>query len=177
MIHENYPKKILNKSKKDIISLLDTINEISDSISIGDNIETSIYTDQNWFLQKIHCFFSCVNTNHLINSDKMKDIKITDIKFSSDLNKTSLKNINKKNINTLIKLLPNKSIDEILYINKITNYLVNQNKIEDIIQILKQYNNNFSIKDIELCIKIDKTFDFIKFNSKEKKEINKAINY
>lgn len=175
MIHENYPKKILNKSNNNIFNLLDTVNEISDSISVGDNIETSIYTDQNWFLQKIHCFFSCVNTNYLINSEKTKEIKVSDIKFSSDLNKTSLKNINKKNINNLIKLLPNKSLEEILYINKITNYLVNKDKVNDIIQILKEYNSGFSIKDIELCIKIDKTFDFTKFNSKEKKQINKMI--
>ena len=56
--------------------------------------------------------------------------------------------------------MPNKSLEEILYINKITNYLVNKDKVNDIIQILKEYNSGFSIKDIELCIKIDKTFDF-----------------
>lgn len=175
MIHENYPKKVLNKSKLNSNDILKQMNEICDSISIGDNIETSIYTDQNWFLQKIHCFFSCVNSNHLINKSQTKDIKLTDIKFSSDLNKTSLKNINKKNINNLSKLLPNKSLEEILYINKICNHLVNNDRVEEIIQILKEYNPNFSIKDVELCIKIDKTFDFTKFNSKDKKQINKLI--
>lgn len=175
MIHENYPKKVLLKSKKNIFDILDEINEITDSISIGDNIETSIYTDQNWFLQKIHCFFSCVNTNYIVNTDNTRNVKLEDIKFSSDLNKTSLKNINKKNISNLVKLIPNKSLEEILYINKITNNLVVNNKIDEIISILKCYNNNFSIKDIELCTKIDKSFDFIKFNSKDKKEINKMI--
>ena len=175
MIHENYPKKVLSKSKLDTSEILDQLNNICDSISIGDNIETSIYTDQNWFLQKIHCFFSCVNSNYWINYSKTKDIKLTDIKFSSDLNKTSLKNINKKNINNLTKLLPNKSLEEILYINKICNHLVNNNKVEDIISILRCYNPNFNIKDIELCIKIDKSYDFTKFNSKEKKHINKLI--
>ncbi len=175
MIHENYPKKVLNKSKLKVEEVLNQMNEICDSISIGDNIETSIYTDQNWFLQKIHCFFSCVNTNHWMNYSQTKDIKLADIKFSSDLNKTSLKNINKKNINNLTKLLPNKSLEEILYINKICNNLVSNNRVEEIINILKEYNPNFSIKDIELCIKIDKTFDFTKFNSKEKKQINKLI--
>jgi replication factor C subunit 1 len=175
MIHENYPKKVLSKSKLDTSEILDQLNNICDSISIGDNIETSIYTDQNWFLQKIHCFFSCVNSNYWINYSKTKDITLSDIKFSSDLNKTSLKNINKKNINNLSKLLPNKSLEEILYINKICNHLVNNNKVENIIDILKSYNPNFNIKDIELCIKIDKSYDFTKFNPKEKKHINKII--
>ncbi len=175
MIHENYPKRVLNKTKLSTEKLLDQVNNICDSISVGDNIETSIYTDQNWFLQRIHCFFSCINSTHFINSGQTKGIKLENIKFSSDLNKTSLKNINKKNINNLIKLLPNKSLQEILYINKICNHLINNEKVEEIIDILKNYNSNFSIKDIELCIKIDKTFDFVKFNSKEKKNINKLI--
>ena len=110
-----------------------------------------------------------------INNSITNNIKIDDIKFSSDLNKTSLKNINKKNINNLTKLLPNKSLEEILYINKISNHLVNTEQINDIVSILKEYNQDFDIKDIELCIKIDKTFDFTKFNSKEKKNINKLI--
>lgn len=175
MIHENYPKRVLNKSKLSTENLLKQINKICDSISIGDNIETSIYTDQNWFLQKIHCYFSCINSSYWINHSNNKEIKLENIKFSSDLNKTSLKNINKKNINNLSKLLPNKSLQEILYINKICNHLANNNRIQEIVDILKNYNVNFTIKDIELCIKIDKTYDFIKFNSKEKKEINKLI--
>ena len=175
MIHENYPKRVLNKTKFDLNKLLDQVNNICDSISVGDNIETSIYTDQNWFLQRIHCFFSCINSTYWINSSPTKGIKLENVKFSSDLNKTSLKNINKKNINNLSKLLPNKSLQEILYINKICNHLANNNKIDDIIKILRNYDVNFSIKDVELCIKIDKTYDFIKFNSKEKKSINKLI--
>ncbi len=175
MIHENYPKRVLNKSKFSTENILDQINRICDSISIGDNIETSIYTDQNWFLQRIHCFFSCINSTYWINCSNTKQIKLDNIKFSSDLNKTSLKNINKKNINNLSKLLPNKSLQEILYINKICNHLANNNRVQEIVNILKNYNANFNIKDIELCIKIDKTFDFVKFNSKEKKDINKLI--
>lgn len=175
MIHENYLKRVLNKTKLENKNILDQINNICDSISVGDNIETSIYTDQNWFLQRIHCFFSCINTSYWINYSNSKEVKLDDIKFSSDLNKTSLKNINKKNISNLVKLLPNKSLQEILYINRICNHLANNNKIEEIVNILKEYNVNFTIKDIELCIKIDKTYDFIKFNSKEKKDINKII--
>ena len=175
MIHENYPKRVLSKSNFDSNKLVNQIYEISDSISIGDIVETSIYTDQNWFLQKIHCFFSCVYTNYWINNSNSKEVKLTDIKFSSDLNKTSLKNINKKNINNLCKLLPNKSLQDILYLNKISNHLMSNNKEELLISILRSYNQNFNIKDLELCLKIDKTCEFIKLNSKEKKNINKII--
>ena len=175
MIHENYPKRVLTKSKLSNDKVIDQIYEISNSISLGDIVETSIYTDQNWFLQKIHCFFSCVYTNYWINNSDSKSLILSDIKFSSDLNKTSLKNINKKNINNLIKLLPNKSLQDILYINRISNYLILNNKEEILINILKSYDDNFDIKDLELCLKIDKTFDFIKLNSKDKKNINKII--
>jgi hypothetical protein len=175
MIHENYPKKVLLKSNNSSESVLNQILKISDSISIGDIVETSIYTDQNWFLQKIHCFFSCVNTNYWMNSNGSKEIKLTDVKFSSDLNKTSLKNINKKNINNLSKLLPNKSLQDILFINKICNFLISSNQEDKLIGILKCYNKEISIKDIELCLKIDKTSEFIKLNAKDKKNINKLM--
>ena len=124
---------------------------------------------------EIHCFFSCVYTNYWINNCCSKEVKLTDIKFSSDLNKTSLKNINKKNISNLSKLLPNKSLQDILHLNRISNYLMSNGKEEMLINILKSYSQNFNIKDLELCLKIDKTTEFIKLNSKEKKNINKII--
>ena len=44
MIHENYKKKILLNTKKSWKKSLFDMVKISDSISRGDNIETSIYT-------------------------------------------------------------------------------------------------------------------------------------
>ena len=175
MIHENFPKRVLSKSTLESDKLIDRIYEISNSISIGDIVETSIYTDQNWFLQKIHCFFSCVYTNYWINNCESNDVKLLDIKFSSDLNKTSLKNINKKKICNLTKFLPNKSLQDILHLNRISNYLMANGEEELLVNILKSYNQSFNIKELELCLKIDKTSDFIKLNSKEKKNINKII--
>ena len=172
MIHENYPKKLINKNKKIDNNHYHNISNITNVISIGDTIETSIYTDQNWYLQKVHCFYSCICSIHWIkNYDRKLDY--SDIKFSSDLNKTSLKNINKKNINNINTLLPNKSLQEIMYINKISNYLINNNRTRELIKIIKSYNNNIDIKDIELCLKIDKTSDFLKMTTKEKKDIMK----
>ena len=176
MIHENYLKKMLNKTKEPIHNILQNIVKVSDSLSIGDNIETSIYTDQNWYLQNIHGFFTCINTSYLINKN-INNYKITqeDIKFSSDLNKTSLKNINRKNITNLSKIINNKSNQEILMLNKICNYFIQNNKENVLINILNNYTKDITIKEIELCLKIDKTTDFSTLCSKDKKKIIKSI--
>lgn len=177
MIHENYLKKILNKTKDSWDNIIGNIIKVSDSLSHGDNIETSIYTDQNWYLQNIHGFYTCLNTSYHINK-KSSNYKIEpeEIKFSSDLNKTSLKNINRKNIINLSKIINNKSNSEILMLNKICNHLIQENKEADIISILNGYNKDISIKEIELCLKIDKTTDFNTLCSKDKKRITKQIN-
>ena len=176
MIHENYLKKILNKTKDPWSNIIHNIVKVSDSISRGDNIETSIYTDQNWYLQNIHGFYTCINTSFWINKNKSNyKIDTEDIKFSSDLNKTSLKNINRKNIMNLSKIINNKSNQEILMLNKICNHLIQENKEEELINILNGYNKDISIKEIELCLKIDKTTEFNTLASKDKKRITKQI--
>jgi len=172
MIHENYLKKILYKSK----NLWSNIVNISDSLSHGDIIETSIYTDQNWYLQNIHGFFTCFNTSYWINKDNNNyNIDNDKIKFSLDLNKTSLKNINRKNILNLSKIINNKSNLEILMLNKICNYFIENNKEQELIKILNGYGKDVTIKEIELCLKIDKTTEFNKLASKDKKRITKTI--
>jgi hypothetical protein len=176
MIHENYLKKILNKSKDPWQNIIYNIVKVSDSISRGDNIETSIYTDQNWYLQNIHGFYTCLNTSYWINKNNGNyKIENEDIKFSSDLNKTSLKNINRKNIVNLSKIINNKSNQEILMLNKICNHLIQEGKENDLIKILNGYGKDISIKEIELCLKIDKTTEFNTLASKDKKRITKQM--
>jgi hypothetical protein len=179
MIHENYLKKILNKTKDNWNDIMTNIIKVSDSLSRGDNIETSIYTDQNWYLQNIHGFYTCLNTSFWINKKNSvhTNYKIDpmDIKFSSDLNKTSLKNINRKNIINLSKIINNKSNQEILMLNKICNHLIEENKEAEIIKILNGYRKDITIKEIELCLKIDKTTEFNTLCSKDKKRITKQM--
>jgi replication factor C subunit 1 len=177
MIHEHYLKKILTNSKQSWDKVIYSLVKTSDSISRGDNIETSIYTDQNWYLQNIHGFYTCLNTSYWINKVNTNyDLTVDKMKFSSDLNKTSLKNINRKNINNLIKIISNKSIDEIIYINQLANHLFKEGKEEVLINILQNYKKDISVKEIELCLKIDKTLEFLTLSSKEKKALSKKFN-
>jgi replication factor C subunit 1 len=176
MVYENYYKKIISsKNKISFDEQIQKMVDISESISIGDNIETSIYTDQNWYLQDIHSFYTCYNTSYISNQNQLKKITASEVKFSADLNKTSLKNINKKNILNLEKIIGNKTIEEILLICKLSNYIITTKQTQYILNILKSYKDDFDIKDLELCLKIDKTIDFITLSTKEKKEINNLI--
>ncbi len=175
MVHENYYKKVMSsKNKMSFDEQLDEMINISESMSVGDTIETSIYTDQNWYLQDIHGFYTCFNTCH-IASKLAKKITPTEIKFSADLNKTSLKNINRKNISNLEKIIGKKSIDEILLLCKMTNHMISSKQTNIILNLLKEYKDDLDIKDLELCLKIDKTIEFITLSTKEKKEITNMI--
>jgi len=171
VIHENYYKKF-NDNNTDIENILNVMTNISDSISIGDIIETNIYTDQNWFLQSIHGFITCAYTSYQldsINKKSKKKLILSDRDFSSDLNKTSLKNINKKNITNLQNTFNKYTIDDILLINK---YLVelhnmnNNNIISDkkYNKIIENIKNNYNINNriIEIAINVDKTIEKIK---------------
>ena len=175
MIHENYYKKILGSNNLTFEEELESLVNVSDSLSKGDNVETSIYTDQNWYLQNIHGFYTCLYPSYWINKNNDFSIKNLDIKFSADLNKTSLKNINKKNINNLQKIIFRKNISEILLLNDLSNKLYENDKIDVLVQILKDYKKDVDIKDIELCLKIDKTLEFNVLSPKEKKELSKKL--
>ncbi len=170
MVHENYYKSVLKRGN---IDKLETMREISDNISMGDVIETHIYTDQSWYLQNIYGFFTCVETSYQINKNGPDDSELN-IKFSSDLTKTSLKNINKKNITNLKQLLPYKSIDDIIHINMMMHHLVKNKEFEKIGEIIRGYD--ITPKQIEVAIKIDKTKEKQTITSKNKRFILGAMN-
>jgi len=164
MIYENYLLK-LQYNKKNVIEI---IKNISDLITLGDIIETNIYTDQNWYLQKIHGFITTTSTSFLINKYDNNKYDMN-IRYSSDLNKTSLKNINKKNFNNIKIYITNKSIEEILFINSIlSTFLINNNYIS-IKKFIIAYKLDYKIFD--MIIKINK-LNNLKVNNIQKKKIS-----
>jgi hypothetical protein len=179
-IYENYYKKIF-KQKMLNNDILEIMTNITNSVSIGDVIETNIYSDQNWFLQNIHGFYTCADTSYTINNIANKYIESGakpkkfdyELVFSADLNKTSSKNINKKkNILALQTKLKNKNINDILYINKIF-FELEKNKSNSIIKTLKD-TYGLTVKDIQIALKIDKTNE--KINEKNDKKFNDSLN-
>lgn len=175
MVFENYYRSMFNREIKSInkdellLKQLNICRRVSDAVSKGDVIETNIYTDQNWLYQNIHGYFAICDTsyslNSIIKSEKPLNYKLQD--YSTDLNRTSLKNINKKNISKLLSIIPNKTYDDILYINKLITKLVLKNKIKQAYQLCKDYP--IDIKILETILKIDKTIGKIVIGPKTKK--------
>ncbi len=146
MIHENYHKFIKP----------DQYTKVLNNLSTGDILENYIYGEQNWDLLEIHGFISCAIPSYYIN--KYSNGKKTgNLVFAADLNRTSVKKMNKKNINKTNESINkntkenirNKSIDEFIYMGEIVNKL-NENKttkgsdnnyINNIIKINKLKNN------------------------------------
>lgn len=178
ILHENYISFINKNKDKSINDKIQYISNISKILSFGDNIETFIYSDQNWILHNTHCFITCILTSFLlkdfVNTSK---IDIDELNYSTELNKTSLMNINKKNITNIIQYT-NLQKNEIFYLNYLLNYLIH-NSIENIMVILFDYiqlNKNQFVKLIDMLLKIDKTYDFCQISIIEKKKILNLLN-
>jgi len=173
-LYENYYLILFNKTNKNQINKL---KKISTSFSYGDIVETIIYTEQKWHLHNIHSFYSCINTTFLLNKNITTKNNITkkNIKFSSDLNQTSIKNINKKNFFNLQKIFKKYSLQDILQINNIIYKLLEKNDIDKIYQLLKSYDVKLPV--LETILKIDKSKEKIVLTHKNKRYFNILIKH
>lgn len=173
MLHDYYIKTIFYKELP-LKMVIPLVQRISDSISYSDIVETNIYVDQNWYLHDIYGFFSCVKTSYELNkyNSKVKPIDYYfPVKYScSDLNKTATKHINTNRLNDICneeKIFKDKTLQELLMINKYMIKLLSMNKYERIKQLMKEYD--ISIKSLEKILKIDKTVKPITLTTKQKK--------
>lgn len=172
MVHQNYCRSVLaNTNDQD--KRFDTVNQVADALSTGDVIENYIYGDQNWEMQEVHGFFTCVVTSYLLNESKKNQTR-TDLEFTTDLNKTSIKKINKKNIVNTNKCFKDMNIFDFIYINKIIRTLIERGDIEQCVVLLQRYD--IKLEHIESLLKIDKIKNTkTSLSSKQKKEFAKYL--
>lgn len=173
ILHENYINVIQKNKTFHMSEKINCITKISKIISFGDSIETFIYSDQNWILHNSHCFITCILTSYLLNPYITEEsLKKDYLAYSTELNKTSLMNINKKNIYNIIQIT-NLQVNEIFYLNYLLNNLM-EDSLEKIIIILYDYihlNKLQFLKLIDMILKIDKTYDFKSISLVDKKKI------
>jgi hypothetical protein len=175
MIHQNYIKTILD-NHCDGEKQFQIVNEISKIIAFGDVIENYIHGDQKWNMLEMHGFLACVEPAFKINSLKM-NINMECLKksfdFPFDLNRTSIKNINKKNIVNSNQCLKNLEIKDFIFANKLVRNLLDDKKIKDIVDLFSGYNAR--VENIESILKIDKITKKTILTTSEKKELSKLL--
>jgi hypothetical protein len=128
MIHENYHDYIKPEHYYKIIDIM----------SKADLLENYIHGEQNWDLLEIHGYKSCAIPSYYIN--KYRNNNTTNkICFAIDLNRTSVKKMNKKNINKTNdrnnKVDCKKNIDEYGYSNINNKTNIRNKSIEEFIYI------------------------------------------
>ena len=165
MIHQNYINFITNNKHQSDKSKISQIKDIANILSKGDLIENYIYGDQNWDIQNIHGFYTCIATSYMLynfnnNPDPSYKGSLNDndnkinLEFTMDLNKTSIKKINKKNITNIKKYIPNMNSLDFLYAIIILRALIANNNIKKCLEIIKNYK--LKIEYIDSLLKIDK---------------------
>lgn len=166
MMHQNYIKANISEN-----NILKTIAE---SLSTGDVVENYIYSDQTWDMQEIHGFYTCVIPSFYLNQDNKSNKKQIRLDFAKDLNRTSIKKINKKNINITDRCFKNMNIFDYIYINKIIRKLILDKNIPECVNLLKNYN--IELKYLESLLKIDKIEETkTVLTSKQKNEFSALI--
>jgi DNA polymerase III delta prime subunit len=195
MIHQNYIENVISKYKDEDVRFK-IINNVSNMLSEGDVIENYIYGDQSWDMQEVHGFYTCAATSFYLTCEKDVNIDSEDedierlfedftkeknvdardsiLVFTSDLNKTSIKKINKKNIITTNRHFHNMNIFDYIIINKIIRKQIMNGQIKECVDTMKSYN--VKTEYIESLLKIDK-IDGDKFvlTPKQKKEFKKQL--
>jgi len=178
MIHQNYPECLMNyNSANKVTPSLKVALDLAESISMGDIIENYIFSEQNWDMQEVHCFYTCsypsyklTNLNMNVTQFKLK----MQMNFPYDLNRTSIKNINKRNVINAQKYLSNMNIDDLIYANTLTNKLIDNDEIDECADIYKSYGAKSDI--ITSVLKIDKiNIDLDKPKQNIKKLFNKLM--
>ena len=160
VIHQNYIKTIVNSAQHQGNKKFCLVNDISKSMAFGDLVENYIYSDQNWDMQEVHGFLSCAEPAFKIFSENLnvqEHYLARSMDFPFDLNRTSIKKINKRNIINSNNCLKNFEIKDFIFANRLIRQLMDDNKIEECANLFKGYNAK--VENIESILKIDKIND------------------
>lgn len=170
-IYENYTKAVCasNYNEKE---KLETLKYISETLSYGDVIETNIYTDQNWHLQDIHGFMTCIKPSYKLSK---KEHKYYDIIFNDDFNKTSQAKTMKKKIDQLRNIYNGKSLYDFMFMTEIIIKFLKDKEYSKLSKFMLE--NNMKLNDVEELIKINKNYGKICLKVSERKKIQELLSF
>ncbi len=161
-----------NDTEKDKLKLA---GKLSNLISKADIIENFIHSEMSWDINIAHAYYSSIKPSYLLDKYLIKS-RNTNIVYPLDLNKYSIKRINKINIDNVNKVFSNMDIEDYIYVNQIIREQINDNKFKDCIENFKDYKD-FKVETLERLLKVDKIkCSKTNLKSKEKKEISNYLN-
>ncbi len=164
MVHQNHflaTTGYINDKTK----MIDLSSEITENLAHGDVVDNYIYSDQNWSLQETHGFYTCVYPSYkmsqYIDTDKLSYesqypyYKPTfTSQYPKDLNRTSTRCINYKNVKFANEYFKDMTIDDYMMVVKLVKNLLEDGRDKECEKILKEYN--LTAQGIMYVLKIDK---------------------
>ena len=164
IMEESYTQKIIayENANGTIEPIKDIVVRLTKSFTYSNLIDTYIYNSQQWTnLKRIYGYFSCVLPSYLLS--KIEVDYSPNVKFLSDMNKTSIQKINTKQIFNVYENFDIINIDYYIYIGNYIKSIISQcsdgkkdNKllIKKFNEFVKYYKINQST--IERLLKINK---------------------
>jgi DNA polymerase III delta prime subunit len=183
MVHQNH-FLALSEYVKDNKQKFKAVEEITNSLAIGDIIENYIYSDQNWGLQETQGYYSCVfpsyKINQVVDTERLKtDAKypfykpVFQTQFPKDLNRTSTRKINGKNIKAASEFFNDMGVSDYVRANQLIRQLLEDERIDECSKLIKKYNLTHT--GVMYVLKIDKVTGTKKVISKEIDKMVKQI--
>ena len=164
IMEESYTQKIIayENANGTIEPIKNIVVRLTKSFTYSNLIDTYIYNSQQWTnLKRIYGYFSCVLPSYLLS--KIEIDYSPNVKFLSDMNKTSIQKINTKQIFNVYENFDIINIDYYIYIGNYIKSIISQcsdgkkdNKllIKKFNEFVKYYKINQST--IERLLKINK---------------------
>nr|QBK88955.1 MAG: Rad17 cell cycle checkpoint protein [Mimivirus LCMiAC02] len=169
MVQQHYiPNIILNHSKKNGYK---KIKKIAQCLSRGDVIKNYIYSSQHWDIYDINGIYTCTQPSYEMHKKNGKYPFRVKLIYAADMNKTSIKNINKKNIVKAKKCFINMNVKDFIFMNMIVKEFIENDDIKGCVKLMKNYHN-INVGFIDSLLKIDK-INKKALTNKQKKEFIK----
>ena len=155
MVQKNHISFIMKYSNKNA-NINALIEDVCDSLAKGDITENQIHCNQDYGLQKIQGYYSCVYTGKKICDTIKKGTKINikTYKYLSNYNNESIKNINKNNYKKAVSDFKSMGIMDMLYAKEIIYTLISNDEHKKYEEVITGYNA--SSENILSLIKVDK---------------------
>lgn len=176
LLYENSLYYIVKNRKDEDKVKLQNLSRIYESYSLADIYDENIYIHQMWDLSNYTGVLKCSLPSYFINKmNRYSCNRLTEIKYSSLINKTSLEYLNYKNLDMVTKCLSSygDSIYTVILCDIILTYIFYYD-LEKGKEMLEEYK--VSYEEFEKIVKLSSIDVKERFTAKKKREMKSFLN-